>query len=223
MRHQQRPRQSNYYRPPRGVMQRSGVPRGGGSRGGASRGGVPTPHRKQTTTPSWAWFAAAVGALLLAVFVGSVVGGGDDAESSAAAVGTPAPVSSFSGAPMEMVEAGNPVTPATTELPQTPVIPRAPATSVAAVPGTRMSAAEEVAEDVAVPNVVCMNLRDAQYEILAAGARYSGSVDATGQGRRQVLERNWIVVSQTPAPGAIAAEEDVVLSVVQLGELSVCG
>jgi hypothetical protein len=47
---------------------------------------------------------------------------------------------------------------------------------------------------------------------------YSRSEDATGQGRHQVLDRNWIVVGQSPLAGALIGEGDAVLSVVKYGE-----
>jgi beta-lactam-binding protein with PASTA domain len=74
-----------------------------------------------------------------------------------------------------------------------------------------------------MPNVVCMNLQDAQDTIQAAGVFFSRSEDATGKGRMQVLDRNWIVVAQAPAPGSLLGEGEAVLSVVEIGEPSSCG
>ncbi|MEV6556544.1 hypothetical protein AB0M22_12565 [Nocardia sp. NPDC051756] len=73
-----------------------------------------------------------------------------------------------------------------------------------------------------MPNVVCMNLQAAQNKIQESGVWYSRSTDATGKGRMQVLDANWIVVSQTPAPGVSIGEGDAVLSVVKLGERNPC-
>ncbi|WP_238071644.1 PASTA domain-containing protein [Rhodococcus zopfii] len=73
-----------------------------------------------------------------------------------------------------------------------------------------------------IPNVVCMNLQDAQDTIQAAGVFYSKSVDATGAGRAQVWDRNWIVVEQTPAAGVDIDEGDVILSVVKEDEPHGC-
>ena len=67
-----------------------------------------------------------------------------------------------------------------------------------------------------------MNLQDAQDTIQLAGVFFSQSVDASGRGRSQVLDRNWQVVAQTPAPGAPVGELEVVLSVVRIGEPSQC-
>lgn len=73
-----------------------------------------------------------------------------------------------------------------------------------------------------MPRVVCMNLQDAQDTIQNAGVFFSRSEDATGQGRRQVLDRNWIVVAQTPTAGSPVDEGEAVLSVVKIGEDSPC-
>ncbi|PXX65323.1 hypothetical protein DFR70_104386 [Nocardia tenerifensis] len=73
-----------------------------------------------------------------------------------------------------------------------------------------------------MPNVVCMNLQAAQNKIQEAGVWYSRSTDATGKGRRQVLDANWIVVAQTPNPGVLIGEGDAVLSVVKNGEPNSC-
>jgi hypothetical protein len=41
-----------------------------------------------------------------------------------------------------------------------------------------------------MPDVVCMNLQDAQDAIQDAGVLFSRSEDARGHGRNQVLDRN---------------------------------
>lgn len=73
-----------------------------------------------------------------------------------------------------------------------------------------------------MPAVVCMNLQVAQDTIQTAGVFFSRSDDATGQGRFQLDDSNWIVVGQTPAPGAPIGEFDAVLSVVKIGEPNTC-
>lgn len=77
-------------------------------------------------------------------------------------------------------------------------------------------------EDRRMPDVICMNLQDAQDEIQDHGVFFSKSVDATGKGRRQILDRNWIVVGQEPAAGAKIGEGDAVLSVVKKDESNDC-
>ncbi|MFI9506879.1 PASTA domain-containing protein [Nocardia sp. NPDC052566] len=67
-----------------------------------------------------------------------------------------------------------------------------------------------------------MNLQDAQNKIQAAGVFYSRSKDASGRGRAQILDRNWLVVSQSPGPGVAIGEGDAVLSVVKYGEPNSC-
>jgi beta-lactam-binding protein with PASTA domain len=77
-------------------------------------------------------------------------------------------------------------------------------------------------EDRLMPDVVCMNLQDAQDEIQDHGVFFSGSVDATGQGRNQVIDSNWVVVDQSPTPGSPIGEGDAELSVVKYGETTDC-
>lgn len=73
-------------------------------------------------------------------------------------------------------------------------------------------------EDMLMPDVLCMNLQAAQDEIQDRGVFFSRSEDATGQGRRQILDSGWIVVKQSPAPGQPIGELEAVLSVVKIGE-----
>lgn len=73
-----------------------------------------------------------------------------------------------------------------------------------------------------MPNVVCMDLQLAQDTIQEAGVFFSRSEDATGQGRAQVLDRNWIVIAQTPDAGSTVGELEAVLSVVKDTEPNPC-
>ena len=77
-------------------------------------------------------------------------------------------------------------------------------------------------EDRRMPDVICMNLQAAQDEIQDHGVFFSKSVDATGNGRRQILDRNWIVVDQDPKAGEKIGEGDAVLSVVKTDEPNDC-
>jgi hypothetical protein len=76
--------------------------------------------------------------------------------------------------------------------------------------------------DAVMPDVMCMTLQSAQDRIQENGVAFSKSVDATGEGRKQLVDRNWVVVDQTPAAGAHIGEGDPVLSVVKKGEPSIC-
>ena len=118
----------------------------------------------------------------------------------------------------ETTKATTTVAPTTTEAPTTTA---APATTAA--PTTTEAPPATVAPASLMPDVVCMGLQDAQDRIQAeAGVFYSRSVDATGQGRSQIVDANWIVVDQTPAPGTPIGEGDAVLSVVKLDEPNDC-
>ncbi len=63
-----------------------------------------------------------------------------------------------------------------------------------------------------------MNLQDAQDFIQEAGVFFSRSDDATGQGRSQIIDSNWVVVAQNPEPGVPIGEFEAVLSAVKYGE-----
>lgn len=78
-------------------------------------------------------------------------------------------------------------------------------------------------EDKLMPDLVCRDLQAAQDEIQDHGVFFSKSVDASGKGRRQIWDRNWVVVSQTPAPGEPIGEGDAVLYVLKDDEDHGCG
>lgn len=98
-----------------------------------------------------------------------------------------------------------------------PALTEAPATEVAAA-----AAPAPAPEPVMMPNVVCMNLQAAQDSIQEAGVFFSRSADASGAGRNQVIDSNWIVVGQTPSAGEPVGEGEAVLSAVKIGEPSPC-
>ena len=77
-------------------------------------------------------------------------------------------------------------------------------------------------EDKLMPDVLCLGLQAAQDEIQDHGVLLSRSEDASGRGRRQVWDRNWIVVEQRPAAGQPIGEAEAVLFVVKNGEPSPC-
>jgi beta-lactam-binding protein with PASTA domain len=57
---------------------------------------------------------------------------------------------------------------------------------------------------ITVPNVVGKDLQTAQDTMQAAGLRNLTSHDSTGQGRLQLVDRNWKVTEQSPAAGTKA-------------------
>ncbi|MGF7121322.1 PASTA domain-containing protein [Rhodococcus sp. BE178] len=101
--------------------------------------------------------------------------------------------------------------------------PAAPAGQVplAPQPSSAASAGSGTTQSL-MPNVMCMNLQTAQDTIQEAGVYFSRSEDATGKGRMQISDRNWVVVEQRPAAGTPIAEGDAVLSVVKYGEPGDC-
>ncbi len=73
-------------------------------------------------------------------------------------------------------------------------------------------------EDKRMPDLICRGLQAAQDEIQDHGVFGSKSKDATGEGRRQIWDRNWIVVAQDPEPGEKIGEFDAILYVVKKGD-----
>lgn len=70
-----------------------------------------------------------------------------------------------------------------------------------------------------VPGVVCRDLQAAQDLLQEAGFRVLASEDGTGQDRRQLVDRNWLVIRQSAAPGSRpAAATRITLTVVKYGE-----
>lgn len=70
-----------------------------------------------------------------------------------------------------------------------------------------------------MPSVVGMVLQDAQDLLQSQGSYLMDQQDASGQGRMQVLDSNWTVCSQSPAPGAaLDGGTLVTLSAVKIGE-----
>jgi hypothetical protein len=56
-----------------------------------------------------------------------------------------------------------------------------------------------------MPDLIGVDLQGAQDAIQSVSdgeVWFSSSTDLTGQGRAQVVDRNWIVCSSTPAPGS---------------------
>jgi hypothetical protein len=90
-----------------------------------------------------------------------------------------------------------------------------PTTTTSTAP---LAPAPPPAETALMPSVVCMDLQAAQNAIQRQGVFYSRSFDATGAGRRQIIDSNWLVVSQDPAPGTPIGEGDAILGVVKFGE-----
>ena len=70
-----------------------------------------------------------------------------------------------------------------------------------------------------MPNVVCLDLQTAQDLIQDQGVFFSKSVDASGQGRRQIIDSHWVVVGQNIQVGAPIDEGKVILSVLKEDEL----
>jgi hypothetical protein len=70
-----------------------------------------------------------------------------------------------------------------------------------------------------VPDVLCADLQAAQSRLQAAGFTHLRSEDGSGQGRVQIIDRNWIVIAQSTTAGSKPpADTVIVLTVVKYGE-----
>jgi hypothetical protein len=74
-----------------------------------------------------------------------------------------------------------------------------------------------------IPKLACFDLQEAQDTLASAGFTRMGKEDATGRGRRPVVDRHWTVTGQDPAPGGNYRKSTrVVLKAVMDGEASSC-
>ncbi|MET9835232.1 PASTA domain-containing protein [Streptomyces sp. NPDC006385] len=69
-----------------------------------------------------------------------------------------------------------------------------------------------------LPDLTGKSLQEAQDTAQANGFYLLTSSDATGRDRAQVVDRNWMVCSQVPAPGQHPRDVTVNFSVVRFGE-----
>lgn len=70
-----------------------------------------------------------------------------------------------------------------------------------------------------MPNLVGENLQEAQDELQSLGSYLMDQIDATGDGRWQLVDRNWYVCRQKPAAGKkVSLAAIVKLYVVKLDE-----
>ncbi|MET9700498.1 hypothetical protein ABZY31_26770 [Streptomyces sp. NPDC006529] len=86
--------------------------------------------------------------------------------------------------------------------PQSTTTSNKPATAPGAATSTPAGSAPAATKAAALPNLVGKGLQTAQDEAQAAGFYTLKSHDALGRDRRQALDRNWKVCSQTPAAAA---------------------
>lgn len=112
-------------------------------------------------------------------------------------------------------------TPVVTQTVESTVTATATATPPAAAPTTPAAAptTAPVVETFTMPKLVGENLQLAQDRLQKLGSFVMDQQDALGLDRVQVVDSNWQVCSQKPAPGKkVAADTVVVLSSVKLTE-----
>ena len=77
----------------------------------------------------------------------------------------------------------------------------------------------DTATEFVMPDVVGMNLQEAQDLLQTEGSFFMDQEDASGEGRLQVDDSNWHVCTQDPKAGETASKVDLVtLNVVKIGE-----
>ncbi len=112
----------------------------------------------------------------------------------------PKPASGSSSA--DSAESGQGTSTSTsTTLQQTTTSTTAPATT------TTLAATTLLPGGIVVPDVVGLDHQEAQDTMQAVGLRNLAEEDATGQGRRLLWDRNWIVIEQDPLAGSIVAKD----------------
>lgn len=98
-----------------------------------------------------------------------------------------------------------------------------PLAPVSTVPVETTPASAAPAESWTMPNEVGKDLQRAQDDLQALTGNpmfVSTSEDLTGQGRQQIIDRNWQVCSSTPSPGStFTSQTNVVFGVVRDSEL----
>jgi hypothetical protein len=88
---------------------------------------------------------------------------------------------------------------------------------------TTGSPATTAAKPKIMPDVVGLNLQQAQDLIQSSGNVFSSSsYDCTGAGRSQIVDSNWIVVRQSPSPGSSIESTKPNLGAVKKGEPLSC-
>jgi hypothetical protein len=119
---------------------------------------------------------------------------------------------------------GTPSKPAvvTTVVVSTVAASEANASSHPAAASSDQTAGNSAAGTFTMPNEVGKVLQDAQDDIQRVSQDplfYTSSTDASGAGRMQILDRNWIVCQQNLAPATTANQDsDISFAVVKLDE-----
>ncbi|MFJ9037447.1 PASTA domain-containing protein [Streptomyces sp. NPDC102406] len=93
-----------------------------------------------------------------------------------------------------------------------------PATTVTETESAPAEDTGTSSEEGDLPDMTGKILQDAQDEAQANGFYSLDSTDATGAGRYQVLDRNWVVCSQSPEPGQQSTDVTVTFNTVKSGE-----
>jgi hypothetical protein len=148
-----------------------------------------SPHPGLSRSRKWLLPAAAVGALVIGLLMGSALRGSPSSTT----------VVPLAAEPNVTVTVTPPPVTATTTVTAGPAPAAAAAPSPPTPAATQTSAA--VLQTVVVPDAVGKDYQTAQELWRAAGLHVMPAVDALGANRLAVIDANWVVVSQSPAAG----------------------
>ena len=107
----------------------------------------------------------------------------------------------------------------TVEVPAAAPAPAAPAPAAPAAPAPAPPApavpAPAVPSSVLVPNAIGKDYQTAQDLWRAAGLHVTPAIDALGAHRVAVLDANWVVLSQSPAPGSSVPKDTAITATIK--------
>ena len=105
----------------------------------------------------------------------------------------------------------------TVEVPAAAPAPAAPAAPAPAAPAAPAPAAPAPAapSSVLVPNAIGKDYQTAQDLWRAAGLHVAPAIDALGAHRVAVLDSNWVVLSQSPAPGSSVPTDTAITATIK--------
>ncbi|PRH77912.1 hypothetical protein C6N75_18005 [Streptomyces solincola] len=148
----------------------------------------------------------ALGLLLIIGMIGAAVDGDTNTTTSSKPAAASSPTATEKAAPAPTVTVTKTAAP--------PAVKPSP-TPTAKPPKAAPAAETSAPTNASLPNLVGMDLQAAQDSAQAAGFFILDDQDASGQGRLQVMDRNWTVCSQQPTAGEHPADTKVILYAVK--------
>ena len=104
---------------------------------------------------------------------------------------------------------------ATPEVTKTVEVPAAASAPAAPAPAAPAAPAPAAPSSVLVPNAIGKDYQTAQNLWRAAGLHVTPAIDALGAHRVAVLDSNWVVLSQSPAPGSSVPTDTAITATIK--------